>query len=118
MYSTPITMAVIESPGMPNTSAGIQAPASAELLAAPASTIPSGWPVPNFSGSLDIFLLIAYDIQAAISAPAPGKAPTRVPSTLPRRIDFGYLSARFHIPLNTLPTGRPSMGIGSSLETA
>src|SRR6218665_752033 len=103
MYSTPITMAVIESPGMPNTSAGIQAPARAELLAAPASTIPSGWAGPNLSGSLAIFLLIAYDIQAAIPAHAPGKAPTRVPRTLPRRIDFGYFSARFHIPPNTFP---------------
>src|SRR6218665_3170298 len=111
-------MAVIESPGMPNPSAGIQAPARAELLAAPPSTMPSGRPVPNCPGSLDIFLLIADDTQAAMSAPAPGKAPTRVPRTLPRRIDFGYFSARFHIPLNTLPTGRPSMGIGSSLETA
>ena len=41
MYRTPIAMAVIESPGMPNTSAGIQAPESALLLAAPLSTTPS-----------------------------------------------------------------------------
>ena len=59
MYSTPITIAVIESPGMPNTSAGIHAPASALLLAAPISTMPSTWPVPNFSGSFENFLLIA-----------------------------------------------------------
>ena len=44
---------------MPNTSAGIQAPASALLLAAPASTMPSTWPVPNFSGSLENFFDIA-----------------------------------------------------------
>jgi hypothetical protein len=50
-----MTMAVMESPGIPNTSAGIQAPASAELLADVASTIPSIWPVPNFSGSLENF---------------------------------------------------------------
>ena len=48
-----MTMAVIESPGMPNTSAGIQAPPSAELLAEVASTMPSIWPVPNFSGSFE-----------------------------------------------------------------
>ena len=60
---------------MPNTSAGIQAPASALLLAAPLSTMPSTWPVPNFSGSFEKRLLIAYDIQAAMSAPAPGSAP-------------------------------------------
>ena len=58
MYRTPITIA-IESPGMPKTSAGIQAPARALLLAEPDSTMPSTWPVPNFSGSLENFLLIA-----------------------------------------------------------
>ena len=47
---------------------------------------------------------MAYDIQAAMSAPAPGSAPTTVPSTLPRRICFGYLTASAHMPLNTLPT--------------
>ena len=35
------------------------APASALLLAAPASTRPSGWPVPNFSGSFENFFDIA-----------------------------------------------------------
>ena len=70
-----MAMAVIESPGMPNTSAGIQAPASALLLAAPDSTMPSTWPVPNFSGSFEKRLLIAYDIHAAMSAPAPGRTP-------------------------------------------
>ena len=54
-----MTIAVIESPGMPNTRAGIHAPASALLLAAPASTIPSTWPVPNFSGVFDIRFEIA-----------------------------------------------------------
>jgi hypothetical protein len=84
MYRTPITMAVIESPGMPKTSAGIHAPAIALLFAAPLSMMPSTCPVPNFSGSLEFFLLIAYAIQAAMSAPAPGSAPTSVPRTLPR----------------------------------
>ena len=42
--------------GMPNTSAGIQAPPRAELLADVASTMPSIWPVPNFSGSAREFL--------------------------------------------------------------
>src|SRR3546814_9463532 len=42
MNITPMAIAVIESPGMPNTSAGIQAPPSAALLAALASTMPSG----------------------------------------------------------------------------
>ena len=54
-----MAMAVIESPGMPNTRAGIQAPASELLFDAPASMRPSGCPVPNFSGSLENRLLIA-----------------------------------------------------------
>ena len=52
-----MTIAVMESPGMPKTSAGIQAPLTAPLLEAPASTRPSTWPVPNFSGSLEKRLL-------------------------------------------------------------
>src|SRR6266480_4838852 len=96
MYSTPITMAVIESPGMPNTSAGIHAPASALLLAEPDSTMPSTWPVPNFSGSLENRFDIAYDIHAAISAPAPGNAPINVPNALPRRIEAQYFFVRPH----------------------
>jgi hypothetical protein len=47
--------------------------------------------VPNFSGSLENFFDIAYDIHAAMSAPAPGRAPMSVPRVLPRRIAIGYL---------------------------
>src|SRR2546427_5769644 len=72
---------------MPNTSAGIQAPASALLFEAPASMMPSTWPVPNFCGSFENRFDIAYDIQAAMSAPAPGSAPIAVPSALPRMMD-------------------------------
>jgi hypothetical protein len=88
---------------MPNTSAGIHAPASALLLAAPDSTMPSTWPVPNFSGSLENFFDIAYEIQAAMSAPAPGSAPIAVPTALPRRIDIGYCLVSPHMPRKTLP---------------
>ena len=99
-----MAMAVIESPGMPNTSAGIQAPASELLLAAPDSTMPSTWPVPNFSGSLEKRLLIAYDIHAAMSAPAPGWMPTAVPSALPRRRFQRYFLVSVHMPVKTLPS--------------
>ena len=51
------------------------------------------------------FLLIAYDIHAAMSAPAPGSAPISVPSALPRRICIGYFTASAHMPLKTLPIG-------------
>ena len=117
MYSTPITMAVIESPGMPNTSAGIHAPAKALLFAEPDSTMPSTCPVPNFSGSLENFLLIAYDIQAAMSAPAPGKAPTAVPNTLPRKICLGYFLAKAHWPLSTPPTSSTTNSAGGLVST-
>ena len=96
-------LAVMESPEMPNTSAGIQAPDSALLLAAPLSTTPSGWPVPNFSGSFENFFDIAYDIQAAMSAPAPGSAPISVPRLLPRSACSGYFFTSAHCPLKMLP---------------
>ncbi len=48
-----MAMAVIVSPGMPNSSAGTQPEARLALLLAPASISPSGWPVPNFSGVLE-----------------------------------------------------------------
>jgi len=38
-----------------------------------------------------------------LSAPAPGRAPIAVPSTLPRRVCQGYFFISPHIPLNTLP---------------
>ena len=110
-----MAIAVIESPGMPNTSAGIQAPPSAELLAAPDSTMPSTWPVPNFSGSLEKLFDIAYDIQAAMSAPAPGSAPTSVPSAEPRNSCSGYFFSSAHMPANTLPNGR-SMAITGLID--
>jgi len=97
---------VIESPGIPNTSAGIHAPASALLLAAPDSTMPSTCPVPNFSGSFENFFDIAYDIHAAMSAPAPGNAPIKVPSALPRRIETQYFFVNCHWPRKTLPIWR------------
>src|SRR3981189_2983734 len=87
MGSAPVTSALIGSPGMPNTSAGIPAPPSALLFEAPASMMPSTWPVPNFCGSFENLFDIAYDIQAAMSAPAPGGGPIAVRGELPRRMD-------------------------------
>ncbi len=54
-----MAIAVMVSPGMPNSVAGTQPPASAALLAEPDSTRPSGWPVPNFSGSFEKRLELA-----------------------------------------------------------
>src|SRR4029078_8255817 len=53
MYSTPIAMAVMVSPGMPNSREGTQPEARLALLLAPASINPSGCPVPNFLGSFE-----------------------------------------------------------------
>ena len=84
MYSTPMTIAVIESPGMPNTSAGTQAPASPALFAVPASTSPSTCPVPNVAGVLEKRLETANAIHAAMSEPAPGRMPITAPMNPPR----------------------------------
>ena len=48
-----MAIAVMVSPGMPNSSDGTQPEARLALLLAPASIRPSGWPVPNFSGSFE-----------------------------------------------------------------
>ena len=48
-----MAMAAMVSPGMPNSSDGTQPEAMLALLLAPASTSPSTWPVPNFSGSFE-----------------------------------------------------------------
>jgi len=50
MYRTPIAIAVTESPGMPSTKAGIQAPANEAELAALASATHSVEPRPYVSG--------------------------------------------------------------------
>src|SRR4051794_8465479 len=86
MYSTPIAIAAIVSPGMPNSSDGTQPDAMLALLLAPASTRPSTCPVPNFSGVLENFFDMAYDTHAAMSAPAPGSTPIIMPTILPRVI--------------------------------
>ncbi len=54
-----MTIAVVESPGMPNTSVGIQALASAALFADALSTIPSTCPFPYRSRCREQRLLTA-----------------------------------------------------------
>src|SRR3954452_9631784 len=86
MQSTPIAIAAMVSPEMPNSNDGTQPEAIRALLLAPASTRPSTWPVPNFSGSLENRFDIAYETQAAMSAPAPGSTPIMMPTMSPRVI--------------------------------
>src|SRR5215212_2772110 len=110
-------MAVIESPGMPNTRAGIHAPPRAELLAEVESTMPSMWPVPNFSGSLENFFDTAYEIHAAISAPAPGRAPIATPITEPRMKFTQYFFQTPQTPVKILPILPPITAPCSSIDT-
>ena len=85
MVSTPMTSAVTESPGIPKTRAGTQAPASAELFAAVESAIASRDPLPYSSGLFENLFEAAFDTQAAMSAPAPGSMPMREPMVPERR---------------------------------
>src|SRR5690606_19067418 len=68
-----------------NTRAGIHAPASAALFVLVASAMPSSDPFPYSSGRLDNRFESPIEIQAAISAPAPGNIPTTAPRLLERR---------------------------------
>ena len=56
MVSAPIITAVTASPGMPKAMIIISEPATLALLEASEATMPSGMPVPNFSGRLENFL--------------------------------------------------------------
>ena len=97
----PRTMAVIESPGIPSVKAGTHAPASAELLAAPASATPSSEPRPYSSGVGDARLDSPYVTQAAMSAPAPGRMPIAVPIALACSVCHGRRHSSDKEPENT-----------------
>ena len=79
--------------------------------------MPSTCPVPNFSGSLENFFAIAYDIQAAMSAPEPGWMPITVPSALPLTSGHGYFFSSAHIPLNMLPIFSAAIFGGGAVST-
>ncbi len=53
-----------------------------------------------------------------MSPPAPGSAPTTVPSTLPRRNWRGYFFASPHTPRKTLPTALPCSSRCALVSTA
>ena len=52
----PSNMAVVGEPGIPNVSMGNMEPVLAALLAASGAATPSGLPLPNVSGFLDVAL--------------------------------------------------------------
>ena len=54
----PNIIAVTPSPGIPSTRSGIIAPPMVALFADSVATIPSGLPLPNFSGCLDMFFAV------------------------------------------------------------
>ena len=56
MVMAPSITAVTASPGMPNAMMVISEPETLALLEASEAMMPSGWPLPNFSGVLENFL--------------------------------------------------------------
>src|SRR5690606_10093441 len=90
IYNTPIAIAVIVSPGMANTRAGIHALLKAALFALEPPITPSTWPVPHFSGLRDTLRATAVEIHAAISALAPGSIPMNEPRALLRITTLRY----------------------------
>ena len=83
MIKAPTRIAVLESPGTPRLSIGIIAPPEQPLFADSEAAIPSGIPVPNFSGCLLERFASLYETKAAISPPAPGMAPINEPRKPP-----------------------------------
>ena len=82
----PSMIAVVAEPGMPSVSIGTIAPVAAALLADSGPATPSIAPRPNSSGCFETFFSTAYDMKVAIVGPAPGRMPTKKPSTVPRAI--------------------------------
>ena len=72
--------------GMPSVSIGMNEACAPALLAASGPATPSIMPVPNFSGVLEIFFSIAYEVNEASTAPPPGNTPRNEPSAVPRTI--------------------------------
>ena len=78
-----MTRAVTESPGMPKTRAGTQAPERALLFAEVASaTLSSGSVSPSFASLLET----PRETHAAMSAPAPGSMPIEAPIPAERSV--------------------------------
>ena len=119
------------------------APGGASRTTAATGTVPAGTVAPSAAGAVTSLpqraaaqpTLIQTHTQSTITptttqpgqtpaltaqpkVPAPGKAPISVPSMLPRRICFGYLSVRPHMPLNTLPIGWSTIRSGGLVSTA
>jgi hypothetical protein len=78
----PSIIAVDPLPGMPKASIVVNAPPVDALPADPGAIIPSGFPLPNASGFLDVCFVWLYARKAAMVLPAAGRAPTIVPMTL------------------------------------
>ena len=77
--NAPSITAVTMSPGIPSAIIVIRAPPSVALLEDSGAMIPSGVPVPNFSGCLDAFFAWSYAKMLAMVPPAPGNIPTKMP---------------------------------------
>jgi hypothetical protein len=80
----PIITAMTASPGMPSAMVVVSEPPRVALDDVSAAVRPSSEPLPNFSGSFDICLARSQPIRPAMSPPAAGTMPTKVPITDPR----------------------------------
>lgn len=71
----PRRTAVAPSPGIPKVRRGIIAPPTEALFEVSEATTPSGIPVPNFSGYLDLLFITLYAINFLFqfTANSPGK---------------------------------------------
>src|SRR5699024_3571788 len=79
----PIITAITESPGIPRAIVVVKAPPNVAPEAASADATPSTEPLPNFSGSLDTRRAWSHPTMPAISPPAAGTIPTKVPTAAP-----------------------------------
>jgi hypothetical protein len=79
-------------PGMPSASAGMIPPGIEALSPVSAAMRPSMEPLPNNSFSLLARRAAAYEDQAAMSSPTPGRMPMYTPMTPERRMVRQYLT--------------------------
>jgi hypothetical protein len=76
--------------GTPSATVGISAPASLEMEDASGAMMPSGVPVPNFRGSLEVRMAWPYERKFAAVEPIPGIRPHTTPRTADRNVSHGY----------------------------
>ncbi len=95
--NAPRITAVTLSPGIPSVSIGMNAPPTAALFAASGAITPSTAPSPNGRcGFLTVLRAWSYASSAAISPPAPGRAPMNAPIAEALRVNGTCLIISLH----------------------